>query len=66
MRQATQRGCQPSLLGDRDKGIERMNGEEKIVGTGPNEQSKQNKNLLYRHDKHNEPTREAPLSFVLF
>jgi hypothetical protein len=65
-RQATQRCCLPIILGDRDKVIERMNGEEKIVGTGPNEHSKQNKNLLYRHDKHNEPTKEAPLSFVLF
>ncbi len=27
---------------------------------------RQDKNILYRHDKPNEPTREGPLSFVLF
>jgi hypothetical protein len=26
----------------------------------------QNKNLLYSHDKPNEPTKKRPLSFVLF
>ncbi len=30
------------------------------------EQPRQDKNLLYRHDKPYEPTKEGPLSFVLF
>jgi hypothetical protein len=30
------------------------------------EQSRQNKNLLNWHEKPNEPTKEGPLSFVLF
>ncbi len=30
-RQATQHGCLPSLLGDRDKGIEIESGEEKNI-----------------------------------
>jgi hypothetical protein len=30
------------------------------------EQPRQNKILLYRHGKPNEPTKEGPLSFVLF
>jgi hypothetical protein len=34
-RQATQRGYLPSLLGDRDKGIELVYGEEKLFCTGP-------------------------------
>jgi hypothetical protein len=29
------------------------------------EQLRQNKNILYRHDKPNEPTKKGPLSFVL-
>jgi len=27
---------------------------------------RQNKNLLYRHDRSNEPNKEGPLSYVLF
>ncbi len=34
-RQATQKGCLPSLLGGRDKGIETVYREEKIFCTGP-------------------------------
>jgi hypothetical protein len=30
-RQATQHGCLPRLLGDGDKGIEKVYGEEKII-----------------------------------
>jgi hypothetical protein len=30
------------------------------------EQTRLTKNLFYRHDKPNEPTKEVPLSFVLF
>jgi hypothetical protein len=33
-----------------------------IFSTGP----RQDKNLLYRHDESNEPTKEGPLSFVRF
>ncbi len=61
-RQATQHGCLPSLLGDGDKGIEIVYDEEKIVCPG---QPRQNKNLLYRHDKPYEPNKKEPLSFVL-
>ncbi len=52
MRQATQHGCLPSLLGDGDKGIKIVYGEEKSI--------------LYWQDKPNEPTKEGLLSFVLF
>ncbi len=65
-RQATQHGCLPSLLGDGNKGIEIEYGEEgnKIV-LGQLKQPRQNKNLLFRHDKPNEPTKKGPLSCVL-
>ncbi len=33
---------------------------------GPARAAKAEQNLLYRHDKPKEPTREGPLSFVLF
>ncbi len=65
-RQATQHGCLPSLLGDGDKGIKIVYGEEKIFGTGRLEQLRLNRNLLYRYGKPNEPTKEGPLTFVLF
>ncbi len=40
-RQATQHGCLPSLLGDVDKGIEIVYGEEKnILYTGPTRAAK--------------------------
>jgi hypothetical protein len=55
------------LAGDRDKGIEIVYGEENFFFTGPTrEATRQNKKLLYRHDKPNEPIKEGPLSFVLF
>jgi hypothetical protein len=56
----------PSLLRDVDKGIKIVNGEGKNICTWSTEQPKQNKNILYQHDKPNEPTKERPLSFVLF
>jgi hypothetical protein len=66
-RQATQHGCLPSLLGDGDKIIEIVHGEEKKYSLlGRLEQPRQNKNLLYQHDKPNEPTKKRSLSFVLF
>ena len=43
-----------------------MHEEEKYFVLGQLEQPRQNKNLLYWYDKPNEPTREGPLSFVLF
>ncbi len=51
-KQVTHHDCLPSLLGDGDKGME-------IVG--PLEQPRENKNLLNRHDKPNEPTKKRPL-----
>jgi hypothetical protein len=40
---------------------------KKIYCSGPTiEHPRQDKNLLYRHDKPDEPTKEGPLSFVLF
>jgi hypothetical protein len=49
-----------------DKGIVIVYGEERYFVLGRLEQQRQNKNLLYRHDKPNEPTMDGPLSFVLF
>ncbi len=42
-----------------------MYDEENIFCTDRLEQPRQDKNLLYRHDKTIEPTKEEPLSFVL-
>jgi hypothetical protein len=50
-RQATQHNCLPSLLRDVDKGIKIVNGEGKNICTSSTEQPKQNKNILYQHDK---------------
>ncbi len=47
LRQATQHDCLPSLLGDKDKEIEIVYGEEKIYFVlGRLEQPRQNKKLL--------------------
>jgi hypothetical protein len=66
-RLATQHGCVPSLLEDGDKLIEIVYGERKkyfeLRGPG---QPRPDKNLLYQHDKPKEPTKEGPLSFLLF
>ena len=50
------------------KGIEILYsvGEENYFVPDQLEQPRQNKNLLYRHDKPNGPTKKGPLSFVLF
>ncbi len=66
-RQATRQGYLPSLLGEGDKGIKIVYGEEKILCTGPTiDQPRQNKNLLYQQDKPNKPTKEGtPLSLCL-
>jgi hypothetical protein len=50
-------------LGDGDKVIEIVYGDGEMSLL---ERPKQKKNLLYYHDKLNEPIKEAPLSFVLF
>jgi len=60
-RQATQHGCL-SKLGDGDKGIEIVYDE---FLPGRLEQPRQNKNLLYRQDKPNKPTKEGHLLFVV-
>ncbi len=55
------------MLGDGDKGIEIVYGEEKkYFVLGRLEQPRQIKNLMYQHDKPNETTKEGPLSFVFF
>jgi hypothetical protein len=41
-------------------------GEEKIICSRPTRAAKAGQNLMYKHDKPNEPTKESPLSFVLF
>jgi hypothetical protein len=63
----TQQDWLPSLLGDWDKGIETVYGEEKtaVFCTEPTRAAKAEKNLLYRHGKPNKP-RKGPLSLVLF
>ncbi len=66
-RQATQHGCLPSLLGDGDKGQFKYSVQwGKVYVLDRLEQTRQNKNLLYWHDKPNKPTKEGLLSFVLF
>jgi hypothetical protein len=44
-RQVTQHGCLPSLLGDGDKGNEKVYSEEQYFVLGRLEQPRQNKNL---------------------
>jgi hypothetical protein len=39
---------------------------KKYFVLGPLEQPRHDKNLMYRHDEPNEPTKEGPLSFVFF
>jgi hypothetical protein len=48
-------------MGDGDKGIEIVFDEENFFVQGELEQPMQNKNLLYRHDKPNEPIKNGPL-----
>jgi hypothetical protein len=55
------------LLDDGVRRNEMMCGEENFLFVlGQLEKPRQNKNLLYQHGKSNEPTKEGPLSFVLF
>jgi hypothetical protein len=64
-RQATQHGCLPSWLGDGDKGIEKVYGEEKnILYLGLTRAAKVEHNL-FRQDKPYEPTKKGLISFVL-
>jgi hypothetical protein len=67
-RLVTQYGCLPSLLADEDKGIAIVSGEKiNILYWADYRAAKtEQKNFLYRHDKPKEPTKEGPLSFVLF
>jgi len=61
-RQATQHDCLSSLLGDGDKWSKIVYGEEKVYFVlGRLEQPRQDKNLLYWHDKPKEPTKEGHL-----
>ncbi len=64
-RQATRHDCLPSLLSDGDKWIEIVYSKENNI-FGRLKQPRQDKNLLYRHEEPSEPTKEGPLSFVLF
>jgi len=51
----------PSLLGDEDKGIEKVySEEEKYFLLGRFEQPRQAKNLLYQQDNLSKPTKEGP------
>jgi hypothetical protein len=62
-RQVTQHGCLPSLLGDGDKNWNSVR-FGKIFSPGPTRAAKaEQKN---RQNKPIEPTKEEPLSFVLF
>ncbi len=63
MKQRTRHGCLPSFLSVADKGIEIVYGElKKYFVPGRLEQPRQNKNLLYRYNEPNEPTKEGLLS----
>jgi hypothetical protein len=65
-RQTTPHDCLPSLLGDGDKEIKIVYGEDKHFVLGRLEQPRQNKNLLYRHDNPTDQSRKDPFKFVLF
>jgi hypothetical protein len=68
-RQATQHGCLPSLLGDGNKGIAIVYGEEKKnYCTGPTKAAKAKQNLLHHGTTSpmNQPTKKGFLSFVIF
>jgi hypothetical protein len=55
------------LLGEGDKVIEIVYGErKKYFVLDRLKQPRQNKNLLYWHDKPNDPTKEGSISFALF
>jgi hypothetical protein len=55
------------VLGYGDKGIEIVyHGEEKKILYWADWSNQQNKNILYRLVKPIEPTKEGPISFVLF
>ncbi len=69
-RQATKHGCLPSLPGDGDKGIEivylQITMRKKVFCTRPTRASKAKQKYHVRHDKLKEPTKNKPLSYVLF
>jgi hypothetical protein len=43
-----------------------VSGEEKNILYWPTREAKADQNLLYRHDKPNDPTKKEPISFVHF
>ncbi len=60
-RQPILHDCRPSLLGDGDKLIEIVYSVgKKYFVLGLQEQPRQYKNLLYRHEEPNEPNKKAP------
>jgi hypothetical protein len=66
-RQATEHDCLHSLLGDGEKLSESVRGQgKKCFVLGRLELPRRDNNPLYGHDKPIEPTKEEPLSFVLF
>ncbi len=68
-RQATQHGCLPSAQLAGRWGQRNCNSVwwwKTYFVLGRQEQPKQNRNLLYRHEKSKEPTKKGPLQFVLF
>ncbi len=64
-RQATQRGCLPSFLGDDNKGTEIVYGEKNIFCTGPTRAAKAEQKSLVPALQPNEPTKKGPPPFVL-
>jgi hypothetical protein len=64
-RHATQHHCLPSLLGDKDKLIGIVYGDENKILYWAEQQPRQDKNLLYLHQP-NEPTIEGHLFESLF
>ncbi len=65
-RQGTQHYCLPCLLGDGVKVIEIVYGEGKLFCTGPTRAAKAGEKSFVPARQANEPTKEGPLSFVLF
>jgi hypothetical protein len=64
-RQATRHDCLPSLLGDGDKAIEIVYGEEKIFFSGPTRAAKAEQKFFVPA-RRTQQTNHGPLSFVLF
>jgi hypothetical protein len=65
-RQVTQHDCLPSLLGNGNKWFEIVYGEKIFFELVRLEQVRQDKNLLYPHNKPDDPIMEGPFACVLF